>query len=314
MNAPTLSPVLSDPLVLAAEPTVVLARVVLRLTIYTDDPLTWARGLAAEVMRSYLRLLGPRPFRWNTTSRLDRYRRVDAEGLDALAGHLTAEHLTRPRHQFSFRLVDRTDAPIEEMSYREVDPARFGHAGVLSLSFAMSRDPSDLLQLALEIGNTAPFWSGVGGYAVAIHPLAQPEAFTFAHRLARRFIGLDVQDPEAMGRVARTGLPGTNWLTLIGKPLIDALPDLAHIRDRELRSAGTVVMALRRGLLVRAGERPVPGDLNELETPAAYHEIAHVLRPHFVPEVEEYPGEFGRSAHTTAFLHRLADPEGWRRA
>lgn len=49
-----LAPVLLDPIVLVSGPDVVIARVVQRLTFYTAEPLTWARGLTAERLQSFV--------------------------------------------------------------------------------------------------------------------------------------------------------------------------------------------------------------------------------------------------------------------
>ena len=310
----SLSPILVDPIILVSDPDVVVARVVQHLTMYTTKPVTYARGLAADLLRAYLRLLGTRSHHWFTTSRMDQWHRISPANIDGIVEQLCNDELRRPRHQFTFRLADRVDAPTEEFYYREVDGVRFGHAGVLQFTLSPDAEPSDLLQLALEVGNTAPFLSGVGGYAVGINPQTQPEGFQHAHTLARRFIGLDVQLPEAMGREAFLGLPGTNWLTLIGEPLIGTIPGLDGVGGRTWDDKSISVLPLQQGLLIRAGDLPTTGDINALVTPKAYHEVASALHGQLVPQVEEFPGPFAVNETTRAYLERLTHPDAWLNA
>ena len=92
-----LAPVLLDPIVLVSDPNVVIARVVQRLTFYTAEPLTWARGLTAERLQSFVSLLGRRSHFWYTTSRVDQWQRITPHGVPAVIDQVCNDALRRPR-------------------------------------------------------------------------------------------------------------------------------------------------------------------------------------------------------------------------
>ena len=174
---------------------------------------------------------------------------------------------------------------------------------VLEAYLPSTYDPTQLQQLALDLAALAPIWCATGGYVVSWYPAEKVTALRNAHVWCRRYLGLDVQEPEDMSWLVHQGLPSINWLTLMGTEFIQALGlDVASLRAPRLRSE-MAVMDVPGAVIVRAGSRPALGDVNRSAYPTALREAAATLERHLVPE----PGGFlGK-----AWQRRFTDPQGW---
>src|SRR5216684_3749040 len=103
-------------------PNVRVACVGLALTLYLDEPMTWAREGAADILARFLQLGSP--LQWFTTSLLEEWRRVSATGLRSMIDSFSHWLQGRPRHMFRLQLADDLTAPSAGFSYTEVDSAR----------------------------------------------------------------------------------------------------------------------------------------------------------------------------------------------
>jgi hypothetical protein len=296
---------------LKGSPWLTVARVAQGITFYLDEPLIWAQQAASEMLRFFLKRAPVDSLRWFTTSALPDWHKVGVNSAHALADHLSLWTLNRPRHLFSFRLVDDNFAPSLAFSYREIDTARVPRTGVLEVVWPESHDSQELFQFAIEVADKWPFLSAVGGYVAVWNPHEKATAFWSAYEWCRRYLGLDVQDADAMAYRATTFLPGANWLTLIGNSLaaarsIDPSVLAAHVWKNPIK-----VIPMAHGVLLRAGELPTLGDRNRLEYPAAYAEVARHLTAHIVVEPPEYYGGFAEHKNTVKWIRRFIEPEGW---
>jgi hypothetical protein len=292
--------------VLKHAPEVTVARAVLGLTLYLDDMPAWAGGGLAYAVRAVLDLVGTERLAWYTTSVLSDWRRVTGPMRLALL-----DELDRPgplRHLWWMRLVDDPGAPGAGLSYREVDEAR-GRTGFLQIFLPADSDPAQLLALAGSLGDRFGFASGVGGFLATWNQHEKPAAFRDIHGWSRRFLGLDVQDPDAMAWHARRRLPGTNWLTLVGARFAEAAAVTAAMCAPG--PAAVKVTPLRHGLLVQAGEQPTWGDLNRGSYPAAYAAVARRLEPWICAAELVLWGGFHRHEHTGPWLRRFVEPGRW---
>jgi hypothetical protein len=296
--------------VLRDRPEVSVARIALGLTIYTADPLRWARETASEALAMFCARAPSDRLQLFTTSLLDRWRPVGRRGLEEVTAALSDRHVGRPRHLLWFRVADDPGAPSVGFSYREIDPARGNRSGFVQM--ILPRTEGDALaDLAVEVARRFPVLAAVGGHLATWNPQQKATAFSEIHGLCKRYLGLDAQDPDAMAWRVRNGLPGTNWLTLIGPALADRLRlDPAALAAGPW-SRGIEARVLEQALLVRAGEGPVLGDLNRGEFPAAYAEVARRLGPSFVEEPPGFWGLFHQEKDTRRWLRRLVEPEGW---
>lgn len=294
-------------------PNTSVSAVELGFTFYLSEALFWAQEGAGRALESFLQRVPPDRFAWYTTSLLAEWHRAGGVGAPKLASSLSYWMLAKPRHLFSFDLVDDTDVPSYGFSYREYDPTRGGpRASVLEVTLPQQHDPIILLDLVRALADIGPFWCGVGGYAFRWNRNHKNTAFWRGHDVGQRYLGVDMQDTEEMSWSACAALPGTNWLTLIGKPLAGIRPiDLSilgaqkWVNDISLGPAGP-------GVLVRAGQEPAAGDRNRLEYPMAYAEVARALAPHFAEPPPELWGQFFRQKDSRAWFRRFLEPDAWQ--
>jgi hypothetical protein len=287
--------------------------VALGLTAYLADPAHWAKGPITKALEAFLSRVTKERLGWYTTSLLTEWRSVKSRDLPTVVAALTSSGylVDRLRHHFFFRLADTWGAPGLGFSYTEVDPKRADRAGVLELTLDQEADPGQLFQLMMELSHLGPIHCAVGGYALRWHVRYQRQAFNVFYYWAKRYLGIDAQDAEAMAWKAPAALPGTSWLTFIGKSLAAArerpLEELA-IRKWE---RGVAAIAAPGGLLLRAGEAPTHGDRNNLIYPRAYAEVARALADDFVEKPPEFWGNFFHLQATRAWLRRFIEPKEW---
>lgn len=67
---------------------------------------------------------------------------------------------------------------------------------------------------------------------------------------------------------------------------------------------------LPQGVIVRADDEPSLGDLNTLELPDGYLEVAQRLAPWMPREIEPFPW-WTDDDETLKWSRRFTDPEGW---
>jgi hypothetical protein len=290
--------------VLRDRPDVTVARVGLGLTVYLDDPERWAREGALVALRSFLACAPRDRLGWFTTSAMAAWEPLTDAALGRIIAALPLPwERTRLRHAFELRLADVPDAPGYGFRYREVDAPRRLGVGWLQLTFPEAHDPDDLAQLAIELAQTLPLHAAIGGHLGVWNEVEAHPALAALRPWCRRYLGLDVQQPDAMGLALHGALPGTSWLTVLG-PALAAAADLGPPWREPV-----TVLPLQHGTLVRAGARPALGDANTFDLPRAYAEVAHRLAALLPTEPPEFaPWEPGETA---ARMRRFIEPEAW---
>ncbi|MFP2903906.1 type VI immunity family protein [Pyxidicoccus sp. 3LFB2] len=146
------------------------------------------------------------------------------------------------------------------------------------MRFLEAGGPEHFKKLAVELGALLPFNSGHAAPSFYFHEsllgVADP-----LRELCFRHPGMDLPTMESLPKHLGSQLKGTYWLTFLGAPVLDALGGLSALRAR-LHSAGTDVEATGPDrALVRLGEWPEAGDLNQGHELPAYRELARVLEP-----------------------------------
>ena len=294
-----------------------VARVTLGATLYLADPAHWAGEPMLAAFDAFIAAVPANQLAVYTTSLLTEWRGITAraqpEIREALSGGRWLDQ--KVRHQFWFKIADEAGAPGLGLSYTEIDPARSSRAAVLELTLPPTSPPETLLNLLKHVVTLGPIYSGVGGYALRWNVRRRRLAFTQFYFWARRYLGLDAQDPDATSLLATQGLPGTNWLTLIGVPFTKARPDDLPLDLEALATHGwrhpVATAAFKGGLLIRAGAAPTLGDRNSLTYPAALAEVAQLLAPHFIDPPPDFWGPFYDEGATGPWLRRLAAPKDW---
>jgi hypothetical protein len=294
------------PRCLVRDPEVTVARIALGLTVYVADPWAWARGGAATRLARFLEGDIGRRLRWYTTSAMTAW-----EPLTERSARRVLEALALPwdraglRHGFQLRVASSHDAPEAGFTYRELDDAH-GGAGWARWVLPADADPDELLHLAIEVGHALPFCAGVGGYVWSLHEGDRPTSYEATLPLARRYVGVEVCDPDAQALALGDGIAGVNWLTLLG----GAAGEAAGAALRSPWREAVAVMALRHGTLVRAGAAPTLGDVHAMACAHAYAEVAARLAPwrEAVAAVPRWSEE-----EVAAWQRRFVEPEAWAR-
>lgn len=288
----------------------ILARGALGLTAYLARPELWARGGADRIFRRFLDIVPRDRLTFLSTSLMPVWRGIDERALPDVIDTLSYAGVLRGvRHLFWMRVANDPGAPALGFTYTEIDPTRTERAGVLEITLPETWDPHALFELALEIVNTAPVHSLVGGYVFRYDVHDESRAFHQIYRWASRYLGMDVQKADDMAWLAPRALPGSNWLTYVGGSVAAA----ASIDLSQLRGLGDDVAAIdvADGLMLRAGDAPMKGDVNRMRFPFAYAKVARALDPWFADPPPEFWGAFFQQRHTALWLRRLVDPAAW---
>lgn len=298
---------------LTDDPEVMVARVALGLTVYLDDAPHWAETGVPAMVSALLRMVPGATLEWLTTSTRNDWVRLSPAERDGLPQTLAnAWNARGPRHLLQVRLSDDTQCMGAGFSYRELDPARGGRHGWLQLVLPYDQSPDDLLALAVELAQEHPFRCAVGGYLTTFNEWEKPAAFWCIRRWALQHLGLDVQDPDMAAWFVEQQLPSTNWLTLLGAPLLEARGVSASALQAHPWERPITVLPLERGVIVRAGERPVTGDVNDLVYPETYAEVSRALEALLPRRFARYYGGFHDGDQTLRWVRRFVEPEAWQ--
>jgi hypothetical protein len=289
-----------------------VARCALGCTLYLHDSLTWAKGGIARALDSFLRRAPTERLEWYTTSMIDRWIRTSPATVSALLESVPLGWSAgRSRHLFGFRLVDDTEAPECWFAYREIDDTIADCAGYLSIGFPQSFSPRALSDFVVEIAQSESYYCGTAGYLGSFNEWEKPTSFSVFHRWGKRYLGLDLEDPDRFGWAAKRGLVTTSWLTLIGRPLMESVAVHAQPLLRKRFRHNVEAIDGPAGIIVRAGASPTLGDVNSLKFPHAYAEAARALEPFMTPSLPSFYGPFYGTDDTVKWQRRLVAPEDW---
>src|SRR5262249_8440455 len=177
------------------------------------EPARWAAGGAAQMLDEFFAVVPADRIQAATSSVRTRWVPFDARRKDAVRDALSSQWLLRDRirHFFFARLADVPNVPEAGFSYAEIDPGRAARAAPLEITLPLRAPPADLRTLATRLIELGPVHSLVGGFAVRWSPVRQVEAFRQAFPWTRRFLGLDLQEPETFAWLAQSALPSTSW-------------------------------------------------------------------------------------------------------
>jgi hypothetical protein len=296
--------------VLAADHNVSVGKVELGLTLYLADAAAWAADGAARALDEFLSVAPINELNVFTGTP-PRWRSIRHGDLGPVREQLRHPHWQqdRMRHLLDMRVVDDPTVPSVGFEYREIDPARLQRTGVLCVTLPRETEPEVLYQLTVRIASIAPFWSGSAGYVLRFNDHHPGSAFTWFRTLSRRWLGIDAQEPERAAWSAAERLIGSNWLTLLGRPLID----LRKVDGAPLAAAPPplTLQPLPTGWLLKAGAQPTLGDLNRAEFPAAYAQAERLLGSALPLYDPRFAGPFLKDDLASRWRRRLTEPQGW---
>jgi hypothetical protein len=120
---------------------------------------------------------------------------------------------------------------------------------------------------------------GYGGLSILESPrlsIAQTHG-AVAYAMARRFPGLELDDPTTHVLYLKDGIKGGNWLTVLSEQWLDKLGGISVLSQKlgpEFQFYPYV-----DGAVIQAGPTPELGDVNRQLIPVRYRHLAQVLRP-----------------------------------
>lgn len=130
--------------------------------------------------------------------------------------------------------------------------------------------------------------------------------------LARRCWAIQILEPAVLQWDALRGLPGVNWLTLVGDGFAAAHGiDLAALAGL----AGAEVFVHRGGdaTMLAAGAAPLRGDIHADESLAPLVTVAQALKPALLASCSPMYGQLADEDVMNAWLQRFIDPQAWLR-
>jgi hypothetical protein len=191
------------------------------------------------------------------------------------------------------------------------DMERLSHIRVL---FASETSVSVLAALGEWASAHLPLWWGSAGF---VFHHQQGTMFT-AHKrmaaLAKRYWGVQIQDMTALQWDGLDGLPGVNWLTLVGNEFAAAKEisvDALSAHAEELKAEGVFQRRGTHALAIAAGSKPIQGDINIGEDIEAYVRVHHLLRPLVLTDHTPLYGPFANPKVLSAWLRRFEAPREW---
>lgn len=190
--------------------------------------------------------------------------------------------------------------------------------GMERASHLIFRFPSDatgrqVAEVARWLCANLPLLWGTGGWCFDVVGGSTYAAARSVVALARRCWSIQILEPSALQWDALRGLPGVNWLTLVGDDFAQehgiAPSTLAALADSEVfhHRGGAVTM-------LAAGAKPVRGDIQADESLAPLVKVAKALEPALLNAYAPMYGCLADADLMTAWLRRFIEPQRWLQA
>ena len=139
-------------------------------------------------------------------------------------------------------------------------------------------DTNEFIEFVRRVALMHVFDSGFCGFAFNhLHLTFLEEAFEAIGKLAMRYIGFDV-NYDYVRMYARGHVYNVSWLTLLGKEIATKLGGIETIRNQLAKAASAA--ELGSGVMIRAAEAPIVGDVNRRALDiGGLRKVAQLTRP-----------------------------------
>ncbi|SAK77874.1 hypothetical protein AWB76_05171 [Caballeronia temeraria] len=187
-------------------------------------------------------------------------------------------------------------------------------ASHLFVRFADGTPPGVLSELTAWLIDALPLSWATGGYVFEHRSGAVFTAHMRMAALAKRCWAVQIIDRTSLQWDAMRGMPGANWLTLIGRDYARAMKlDLASIENADGALAAQKIFrrAGRHALAIAAGPKPLLGDINAYEDFDTYVHVARLIAPLLLDDPTPLAGPFARPDVLGAWLRRFEEQEEW---
>jgi len=181
-------------------------------------------------------------------------------------------------------------------------------ASVCRVLYPLDTDPEKVFCMTRRLADCLDFVSGHAGFSTVYDSFRKVSAFDQIYIWAKQFYGLDVEDLNQTLPLVLDAIKGANWLTMIGQELWER--QAVSAKEGSFSQDISIHRQLK-GTVIRAGDRPVMGDRNQREFPAAYAEVENSLWPLKLEYHPEFAGRFEQEHNTMEWFQRLKEPWAW---
>lgn len=135
-----------------------------------------------------------------------------------------------------------------------------------------------MLEFVKELCEIFPYQSGHAGFCFQVSQYWRKEGQNSAWATSMRHRGIDIfGHPNDKMAARHDGIKGINWLTILCQPFVDRLGGTEKLRRSLPQSVE--ILAVKGGLLLKAGSRPQTGDTNRREFLPEYKAVYKVVAP-----------------------------------
>ena len=187
-------------------------------------------------------------------------------------------------------------------------------AGSIRCVFDDDAAANDLAAIAAWCIDHLPLAWGTAGFAFQHTGGRKTVAYDRIAIDAKRYWGVQLLDASALQWDALDGLPGINWLTLIGNAFAQAHgvePSALLAAASSLVDAGVYSRAGKLGMVFAAGSAPTRGDVNVGDDLGPCAHIAELLQPLVLEQPTPLSGAFASPEVLGAWLRRFTAPRDW---
>ncbi|HEY6556231.1 MAG TPA: type VI immunity family protein [Polyangiaceae bacterium] len=209
-----------------------------------------------------------------------------AQPIDAVALEILPRWLGRPdptQDIFTLNLDGNSVPDLPSDTAFDFWASQEDGAGVLRLILPLhfiQEGPARLHETARTLAGDLMFHSGCAGYSINWDDKGETSAL--ARRtmgvLSKRFPAIELPDPNVTLMAIPSGLKRVNWLTFVGRELLEQLGGTDAL-IAPLAGSDIGIDHLPGGLLLTAGDRPRLGDVNRQEDLGAYRAVGHAVAP-----------------------------------
>jgi len=148
-----------------------------------------------------------------------------------------------------------------------------------------SNNEGSLPELLLKWCEWTSAYHGYAGIGIipSLESNYAKKAEPMIYELAKRFPGLEVDNPVSHLLYLKDGIKGVNWLTVLGTKFLEKIGGRGYLKNQ--LTTEFELLDYKDGLVIKAGLQPQFGDIENNNIPEHYRTISRLLKPIRV----EYP-------------------------
>jgi hypothetical protein len=260
-----------------------LVRPGISVMLFYDTPVGELGKAIVAVVKDYLAFIAPQvPEKVSTPS--GNHKRLTAKNLESTLKSVAALDPGDDFFEFHFGPDQEGGSEYAVHFYgTSLDDKDFpNRTNLLMLEFPpdflKTKTPGEFVEFVQGIADRKKFQSGIAGYAFQ-HALTvlREESIEEIAKLAMRYQGFDTSYDDVRDEI-KGRVHNVSWLTLLGTAMVKKLGGVEQLR-KALPKTGSLV-ELKYGVLLRAAELPIVGDVNRPGPDLKpLKDVARIVRP-----------------------------------